>query len=354
MNLQKAFFLALLSLVTFTFIWLVSAFLMPVFWAATLAIVFRPVAQRITLWLNGRKTASALLTLLFILLTVIVPAMLLVSAVASEASALYERIQNGDIDPNEILDWAQSSLPLVPDYLAGLGVDLDEVRNNVSAIAVKGSQFVGSLALTVGQNAVNFTVMFFLMLYLLFFFLRDGSDITEALITALPLGDDRERALFAKFAEVSRATIKGTLLIGAVQGALGGLMFAFVGIDAAVFWGVMMMVLSLLPVVGASLVWGPAAVLMFINGEVGSAVFLVIFGAVAIGLIDNLLRPLLVGRDTRMPDYLVLFSTLGGLSLFGISGFVIGPVIAALFLSMWVMFAEENGPDAWSPAPGSD
>jgi predicted PurR-regulated permease PerM len=131
-------------------------------------------------------------------------------------------------------------------------------------------------------------------------------------------------------------------LIGVVQGTLGGLMFYFVGIEAAVFWGVMMMVLSLLPVVGASLVWAPAALIMFINGEVGNAIFLLAFGAIAIGLIDNLLRPLLVGRDTKMPDYLVLFSTLGGLSLFGISGFVLGPIIAALFLSMWVMFAEEH------------
>jgi len=342
MTLQKGFFLGALGLVTVAFIWVVSPFLMPVFWAAILAILFQPVERWLNDRLKGRSTPAALLTLLIILCTVIVPTMLLTSAVANEAAVLYSRIQSGQIDPNKVLDWVQQQLPAVTAFLSDIGVELDDVRANVSAIAVKGSQFVGSLALTVGQNAVNFTVMFFLMLYLLFFFLRDGTAILDMLVRVLPLGDERERALFAKFAEVSRATVKGTLLIGIIQGALGGLMFAFVGIEGAVFWGVVMTVLSLLPVVGASLVWAPAAIFMFINGETGSAILLVVFGAVVIGLIDNLLRPLLVGRDTRMPDYLVLFSTLGGLSMFGISGFVIGPVIAALFLTMWVMFADET------------
>ncbi len=345
MNLQKGFFLGFLALVSVAFVWVVSPFLMPVFWAAALAIIFHPLEGLIQKSLQGRATIAALITLLIILVTVIVPAMLLASAVANEAAGLYARIQSGDFDPNEILDWVQGSIPAATGYLANIGIDIADIRENISTLAVKGSQFVGTLALTVGQNAVNFTVMFFMMLYLLFFFLRDGETILEVLVRVLPLGDDRERALFAKFAEVSRAAIKGTVLIGAIQGALGGLMFYFVGIEGAVLWGVMMMVLSLLPVVGASLIWGPAAAMMLINGEVGNGIFLILFGAVAIGLIDNLLRPLLVGRDTRMPDYLVLFSTLGGLSLFGISGFVVGPVIAALFLSTWEMFAEENEAD---------
>ena len=148
-------------------------------------------------------------------------------------------------------------------------------------------------------------------------FLRDGEALLEQIIHALPLGDERERELFAKFAEVSRATVKGTLLIGIVQGTLGGLMFALLGIEGAVFWGSIMVIMSLLPVVGASLVWGPAALIMAANGDYVKAGILVVFGGLVIGLIDNLLRPILVGRDTRMPDYLVLLSTLGGLSVFG-------------------------------------
>jgi predicted PurR-regulated permease PerM len=164
----------------------------------------------------------------------------------------------------------------------------------------------------------------------------------EAIIRALPLGDERERALFAKFAEVSRATIKGTLVIGIVQGFLGGIMFSILGVTGAVFWGVVMVILSILPIVGASIVWVPVAIVLLINGAWIKALVLAIFGAVVIGLIDNILRPQLVGRDTKMPDYIILLSTLGGLAVFGISGFVIGPVIASLFLAVWVMFEEEH------------
>jgi len=345
MNLQQAFFISLLTAVSLAFIWLISGYAMPIFWAAILAIVFHSVQK----WSRGvcgdRNSLASFLTLIIILVTVIVPTMLLVSAVASEAGELYARIQSGEYDPNALIDWFEEMMPQAVGALDQVGLSIEDAKERLSLLAVKGSQFIGSLAITAGQNAVRFTVMFFMMLYLLFFFLRDGEQMLEMLIKALPLGDERERSLFNKFAEVSRATIKGTLLIGIIQGSLGGLMFAFLGIKGAVFWGVMMTVLSLLPVVGASLVWGPAAIYLAINGEVGSAVVLVIFGALVIGLIDNLLRPVLVGRDTQMPDYLVLLSTLGGLSFFGISGFVIGPVLAALFLAMWAMFTEDESFD---------
>ena len=172
--------------------------------------------------------------------------------------------------------------------------------------------------------------------------MRDGEHLLEVIVRALPLGDDRERELFRKFAEVSRATVKGTLVIGFIQGVLGGMMFAILGIQGAVFWGVVMLVLSLLPVVGTGLVWGPAALILIANGAWQKGAFLIAFGVLVIGLVDNLLRPIIVGRETKMPDYLVLLSTLGGLTVFGVSGFVIGPVIAALFLTVWTMFQQEQ------------
>jgi len=342
MSLQQSFFISTLLVVTLAFLWLISGFMMPIFWAATLAIIFYPVQQKAEAVLGERRSLASLLTLLVILFTVIVPTMLLVSAVASEAATLYSRIDSGELNPTSVIDWVQRMMPQAIAWLDEIGVDVDNIKQKLSQLAVTGSQFVGTLALTVGQNAVRFTVMFFLMLYLLFFFLRDGEQVRDTLVHVLPLGDSRERELFAKFAEVSRATVKGTLLIGAIQGALGGIMFAVLGIEGAVFWGVVMTVLSLLPVVGASLVWGPAAIYFAVSGDWARAVTLLVFGAVVIGLIDNLLRPLLVGRDTRIPDYLVLLSTLGGLGFFGISGFVIGPIIAALFLTLWVMFGEDG------------
>ena len=139
---------------------------------------------------------------------------------------------------------------------------------------------------------------------------------------------------------MGRATVKGTLIVGIVQGMLGGIMFSILGIQGAVFWGAVMIFFSILPAVGSALVWAPAAVVLAVKGAWIKAVVLTLFGVLVIGLIDNILRPLLVGRDTKMPDWLILLSTLGGLGVFGLSGFVIGPIIAAMFLSVWAMFAE--------------
>jgi predicted PurR-regulated permease PerM len=175
-----------------------------------------------------------------------------------------------------------------------------------------------------------------------FFFVRDGAALLERLVRVIPLGDQRERRLFRKFAEVSRATLKGTVVVAIVQGTLGGLSLAVVGIDGAVFWGVVMTILSVLPAVGTSLIWLPAAGWLFATGSVGKAVALIVMG-VLIGFVDNFLRPVLVGRDTKMPDYLILLSTLGGITAFGLSGFVIGPIIAALCVAGWDMFAADFG-----------
>jgi predicted PurR-regulated permease PerM len=182
----------------------------------------------------------------------------------------------------------------------------------------------------------------------LFYFLRDGPRLLEGLVRSLPLGDERERHLLGRFAEVSRATIKGTLVVGIVQGAIGGIAFALLGIAAPVLWGVVMALLSILPAVGPALVWVPTAGVLIANGEWGTGIALIVIGVFVIGLVDNLLRPILVGRDTRMPDYLIMLSTLGGLAGFGLAGIIIGPIIAAFFLSVWHMAEQEFGP---TPAP---
>jgi len=346
MTLQNVAFIGLVTAVTLAFFSLLSGFVQPIFWAATLAILFHPAQVHILNLVKQKQSVAAFLTLLLICITVLIPAWFIASAVVSEAGSFYTRVQSGEVNPAGAIDWLRSTLPVINEFLNNIGVTPQDIQEKLSAAAIQGSQFVGSLAISAGQNAVRFGVMFFLMLYVLYFFLRDGEQLLETLVHALPLGDDRERELFAKFAEVSRATVKGTLIIGLVQGALGGIIFALLGIEGAVFWGTVMAIMSLLPVVGASLVWAPAALIMLANGANTKAGILVVFGVLVIGLVDNLLRPILVGRDTRMPDYLVLLSTLGGLTVFGVSGFVIGPVIAALFLTVWVMFAKEfNGRD---------
>ncbi len=346
------FFIGLLIAATIAFVALLSGFWQPIFWAAVIGILFRPVEIRIAARLKGRNTLAAVLTVIMIFFTVIVPAMLVASAVTVEAAGVYGRIQSGELDLGAIVRWVRGLTPQVGEWAARFGIDLEDLSQKLSNAAVAGSKFIASLALSTGQNVAAFIVMFFLMLYLLFFILRDGREILGYIHCAIPLPDDQERQMFAKFAEVSRATIKGTLVIGLIQGFLGGLMFGILGIKGAVFWGVVMVILSILPAIGAGLIWAPAAIFLLASGELVKGMVLMAYGVLVIGLIDNLLRPILVGRDTKMPDYLVLLSTLGGLGLVGITGFVLGPVIAALFLAVWQMYAAGPGPvETSQPAP---
>ena len=279
---------------------------------------------------------------LTILLIVILPLFFVGLAVTRETLTLYQRVTSGEIDLNAPMQWSAKAMPIVNDLLTRVGIDPGNISEWLSTAALTASRFLAGRALSIGQNTLSITVQFFLMMYLVFFFVRDGAALLERLVRVIPLGDQRERRLFRKFAEVSRATLKGTVVVAIVQGTLGGLSLAVVGIDGAVFWGVVMTILSILPAVGTSLIWLPAAAWLFATGSVGKAVALIVMG-VLIGFVDNFLRPILVGRDTKMPDYLILLSTLGGITAFGLSGFVIGPIIAALCVAGWDMFAADFG-----------
>jgi len=339
--IQNASFFLLVALTTLAFLALIADFLMPVFWAAVLATVFFPLQRRYVARLGGRSALAALATILTIIGLVVVPLFLVGLAMAREALQLHEQITSGAIDLQAPLHFLRRITPLASNYLGGFGVDLESMTQRLASSAVAVTQFVASRALEIGQDVLRITALLFVMLYILFFFLRDGDQLVATMIRVLPLGDVRERRLLAKFAEVSVATIKGTLVVGVVQGAIGGGLFWILGIPGPVFWGTVMAMLSALPV-GPGLVWGPAAVILLGLGEIVKGIVLIAAGVIIIGLIDNVLRPILVGRDIQMPDYLVLLATLGGLAVFGVSGFVIGPVIAAFFLVVWEMFAQEH------------
>src|SRR5690606_26574643 len=221
----------------------------------------------------------------------------------------------------------------------GVGDQLG-IREKLSAGALQGSQFLAKQAVSVGQNTFQFLIGLGVMMYLLFFLLRDGQILVPRIKSLIPLSGSHRRDLFQKFTTVVRATVKGNIVIAVTQGFLGGVMFAFLGIQGALFWGVLMAFLSLLPAVGASLIWAPVAVYFMVTGAYADGIILILFGVLVIGLIDNLLRPILVGKDTKMPDYVVLISTLGGLAVFGLNGFVIGPLFAALFMACWDLFPD--------------
>ncbi len=342
---HRLFFGALLLIVTGAFIWLIRGFLQPIFWAVALGIVFYPAHLRLSAWLGERRrNAAAVLSVLLVIIVVVLPLAGIITAMTSQAANFYGRLTSGEIELDAVAAWVETNTPYITNSIESLGIDLDRIQEQVSSSAVEIGQFIASQALAIGQNTLRITVFFFLMVYLLFFFMRDGKILLEGLIRALPFGDERERHLFDRFAEVSRATIKGTLVVGIVQGLLGGILFALLGIGAPVLWGVIMAILSILPAAGPAIVWLPAAIYLIATGSIVSGIVLIVAGTLIIGLVDNLLRPLLVGRDTKMPDYLILLSTLGGITGFGIAGFVIGPIIAAFFLSVWKMAEEEYEP----------
>ncbi|MDX1755793.1 MAG: AI-2E family transporter [Marinobacter sp.] len=342
-KLERRTFLAMLVGVSLAFILLMKPFFGPIFWAVAIALIFHPVQEWMRARLGERPNTVAMLTLLLCLVIVVIPVIVLVSSLVAEGVSLYQQIQSGEIRPGDYIDKVTQSFPAIQSVLDQFDIDLSGLRERVVNAFVGGSQFLAKQALGVGQNTFQFFLSLALMVYLAFFLLRDGSRLVELLIKALPLGDERERLLFAKFAEVTRATVKGNLLIAIIQGALGGFIFWALDIRGALLWGVVMAIVSLLPAVGAAIVWVPVAVYLAAVGEFIQAAILTGFGVVVIGLADNILRPIFVGRDTKLPDYIVLLSTLGGIVMFGINGFVMGPLVAALFMAFWGIFIREFG-----------
>ncbi len=344
MSIQRTSFYVLLALVTVAFIWLLIPYYTAVFWAVILAIIFFPVHSRLERLMKGRRGIAALLTVLMCICLVIVPALIILGSLIQEGTSLYQRISNNEIDLNGYLLQLQNALPpSVDNWLNSLKLGgFAELRANISSGVLQASRSVAGRLLSFGQNTLQFFISFGIMLYLLFFLFRDGADLGRRIRHAIPLSDDYTRQFLDKFAAVVRATVKGNIIIAVVQGTIGGVAFWALGIEAALLWGVVMTFLSMLPAVGAALVWVPAAIWLILAGTWLKASILVLVGVFVIGLIDNLLRPPLVGKGTRLPDYVVLISTVGGISLFGINGFVIGPLIAALFIAAWSLFAQEQ------------
>lgn len=334
-------FLFLVVAVSLAFAWIVWPFFGAVFWATVLAILFSPLYRRLLRSMRQRPTLAALTTVLIILVMVILPATLIGAMLIHEALGVYDRVQSGELT---FARYFQQVLGMQPDWVKNLleqwGLNsVSAVQERLSSGLMKSMQLLATQALNVGQNALEFFVGLFIMLYLLFFLLRDGSELSKRIRSAMPLPDELQRNLFGKFTNVIRATIKGSVVVAIVQGTLGGLIFWVLGVNAAVLWAVAMAFLSLLPAVGTGIVWLPVAVYFLATGATWQGVVLIAYGVLVIGLVDNILRPILVGKDTQMPDYVVLISTLGGMAVFGLNGFVIGPVIAAMFIAVWSVVA---------------
>ncbi len=337
LNIENRTFLFLLSIVTIAFGVMLLPFYGSIFWAAILAIIFSPVQRLLDGKYPKSRNITTLLTLSTCVFVAIIPVILISFSLAKEGQVLYQQIQSGEINIGVYLDTARSIMPKsMQSMLEQYGLESNiGLKNKLSEVIMESSQFAANQVLNIGQNTFQFVVGIGIMIYLLFFFIRDGLSILDNIKKVLPLDERKKIRLFNMFVKVVRATVKGNIIVAVTQGVLGGIIFSVLGISGGVLWAVLMTFLSLVPAVGAGLVWLPAAIYFLLTGAIWQGIVLILFGVFVIGLVDNILRPILVGKDIKLPDYLVLISTLGGMVLVGINGFVIGPLIAALFISCW-------------------
>ena len=344
LGIEDVGFLILVLLVTLAFVWLSLPFFGAILWGVVTAIVFAPVYRWLVLRTRGHRNTAAGLTLLLILAVVIVPAILLGISLVQEAAAIYAKFQSGEINLAKMFTDLRYALPgsarRLLDYW-GLR-DFNGVQRVLGSGISAGLQNIAAQALVVGQGALSFFASLSVMLYLTYFLLRDGRTLGAQIKGAVPLRPSLRDALVEHFVVVVRATMKGTVVVAVVQGVVGGVIFGLLGVEGALLWGLLMGFFSLVPAVGTAIVWIPVAIYLLATGSVWQGMVLVGCGVFVIGMIDNILRPILVGQDTRMPDFVVLIATLAGIELFGLNGFIVGPVIAALFIAVWKIVAEQR------------
>lgn len=323
---------------------IVSSFIGALLWAMLAALLFQPLFQRLLRHWPERRTLAAAVALLVITVAVVIPALIVASLVVDQAVGVYAQMRAGHIDFALYFHQVHDALPDRIQHLVDRsGFDsFERVQAKLSQAVSSSVSTIARQALSIGANAASFLLAFGVGLYVTFFLLRDGEAIGPAVVRALPLRRDIAERLSDKFVAVVRATIKGSGVVALVQGALGAATFWIVGVPAALLWGVLMAIAALLPAVGPAIIWTPVAIYLLATGAIWQAVVVILSGVFVIGLADNILRPMLVGRDTGLPDWLVLVTTLGGIDLIGLSGIVVGPLAGALFLTGWQILTEER------------
>jgi len=339
-SLRTAFVLLLVLAVSLLFLAVIWPFLKPLLLGALFAGLCAPLYGWITRLLRGRRSLAAALTLLILVVLVAGPLSAFVSVVLRQALSISNEavpwVQHhlGTASAFNTHDWLVRRFPSLARYVPEQG----EIAAEIAAIAKATGTFLVASATEFTARTASFLLNLFIMLYAMFYFLRDGRQMLEKIFYYTPLNHEDEVRVVERLISVTRATIKGTLLIGIIQGTLAGIGFWVAGIDGAAFWGTVMAVLSVVPGIGAALVWVPAVIYLFIIGHSLAATLLLAWCAAGVGTIDNMLRPKLVGKDAKMPDLLILLGTLGGLFFFGPIGFIIGPLVCGLFLTVWDIY----------------
>jgi predicted PurR-regulated permease PerM len=352
-TLSKIFLVMLVLGISAIFYSMIKGFLMAVLLAGIFSSLAQPLYRQILRLTGGRSSPASIITLLVIVLVIIVPLGSLMGIVTAQAikvgNSISPWVQDKLNNPDHIVLWLQEQ-----SFYSSVEPYQDDILTKAAEIVSFISRFLINSLSSATAGTVHFLFMLMIMLYTMYFFLIDGSKVVDRILYYLPLADDDERRLLDKFSSVTRATLKGTAVIGALQGGLAGLAFFVVGIPSALFWGTIMVVLSIIPGIGTGLVWVPAAVILMAGGGWAKGIGLAIFCGLVVGSVDNFLRPRMVGKDTQLPDLLILLGTMGGIVMFGILGFIIGPIVAALFVTVWEIYGRAFAdvlPPGRMPAP---
>jgi len=331
-------FFTLLGIITFLFGYLLEVFFFALFWAVLLTAIFSPLNKGL---LNKfpYKNLCAAVTVVTVFLCLVLPLILLISLLINESIEIYKAVES------EKSRWINGITAIIQ-YLnnhplfARLEINQTVITAKSAEILKALSGFIFNNLSAITQNTVILIIQFAVTFYALFFFLRDGNDFLDVITRYLPINKHHMDTFIHHFLTTAKATLKITFVIGGLQGLIGGLLFYFTGIERPLIWGVIMFGLAVVPAVGCSLVWAPAGIIMLFQGHIGPGIAILLVGSLVISTVDNLLRPVLVGQNLQMHPLLIFLSTLGGIAAFGVSGFVLGPVIASLFLASWRLFSE--------------
>lgn len=338
----EGFFLICLILVLVFGYLVLRPFLTLFVMALVLATITYPAYRRILRLTRGRKGLSSFLSVVLVVFVLIVPCVLLLGLLARESVQVYgwidEKVKAGALDQS----FLQRAVALQERYLPRLDLKGLDVGKQLTSLAGALSGILMKWSTAALKMITTALWQFFLMLFALFYFYKDGPDFLRWLMHLTPLPGSLEREIAERFREVSESAFYGTFLTAVAQGFLGGIGFLIVGLPPLV-WGVLMAFLSLIPLVGTFLVWGPAAVLLVAGGRPFAGIFLAVWGAVVVGLSDNVLRPLFMRGKSQLHPALIFFSLIGGILAFGPLGILLGPLAIVLVISMLRAYEESAG-----------
>jgi predicted PurR-regulated permease PerM len=334
-RIPTIFFFLVLFFISIAFLRLIYPFFVDIIVAAILANIFNPVYKKLNEKFKDKKPLASGVTVLLVFVIVIIPLLVAGTLITGEAAEFLIFIKNNIHRLPDLSDKVVN-LPLVSEYQ--YEIQSLDVKSKIGEFVNAAAKLIISITQNAFLNVYKIVFNFFIVIIVLFFFFINGNFLVKKVKELFPLKDTDEEVLIGRFKEITEATIKGTLIIAVIEGAVGGGLLAIFGIPSPVIWAMIMMILSMIPIVGTNIILVPAALFKLLTGHILAGFGILIFGVGFVIISQNIIKPKLVGDKSRLHPAIVLLATLGGLSWLGLIGFIIGPVIAALFISIWYLF----------------